>query len=176
MSADLIDKLRDALKMADARRESAMTEYRRLYERFQKLGPPRVRDWHRRPTTDPFETGFSEIEAHLGKAKSGRPGIWRGLAGYWLVKSVEEIQAGNKSCSLARAIRKAVKTDPVLRDCKPIRRLSDRALQARYQQAAEYRAVALRDALRRELDRAREKADDAIRDVGTLRRLLRDFL
>jgi hypothetical protein len=174
MNPDLKNKVRDALKVADARRASAMAEYRRLYEKFQKLGPPRVRDWRPRPTTDPFETGFSEMED--GKRKSGRPGIWKGSAGYWLVKTVEEIQEANGRCSLAQAIRKAVKTDSVLKNYKPLRRISDRALQARYQQAAEYWALARRGVLRKELDKAREAAEIAIERAGSLRQLLKDFL
>jgi hypothetical protein len=154
-----------------------MAEYRRLYERLERrlerqLNQPRP-PLSRRPTTDPLADNFSEMaKMERGKEKSGRPGIWRGLAGYLLVKAVEEIQAANERYSVARAIRKAIKTDPILKGYKPIHRISDRALQARFQQAADYWSDARTDALRRDLDAAHGRVTEAIDRANTLRDLV----
>ena len=127
----------------------------------------------RRPTTDPEADQCSEMaKMEREKAKSGRPGIWRGLAGYLLVKAVEEIQAANERYSVARAIRKAIKTDPILKGYKPIHRISDRALQARFQQAADYWNDARTDAIRRDLDAAHKRVTEAIDTANTLRDLV----
>jgi hypothetical protein len=177
---DRINLARKALKRADADREAAMAEYHRLYERFERrlerqLNQPRP--WlSGRPTTDPLADNFSEmIKMEREKGKSGRPGIWRGLAGFLLVKAVEEIQWANERYSVARAIRKAIKTDPVLKGYKPIHRISDRALQARFQQAADYWSDARTDAIRRDLDAAHERVTEAIHTANTLRDVV-DFL
>lgn len=179
MSADLINLARKALKRADADREAAMAEYHRLYERLERhlerqlnqLRPSR--NLSRRPTTDPEADQCSEMaKMERKKEKSGRPGIWRGLAGYLLVKAVEEIQAANERYSVARAIRKAIKTDPILKEYKPIHRISDRALQARFQQAADYWSDARTDALRRDLDTGHGRVMEAIHRANTLRGLV----
>jgi hypothetical protein len=106
------------------------------------------------------------------KEKSGRPGIWRGLAGYLLVKAVEEIQAADERYSVAKAIRKAVKTYPILKGSGPIHRVSDRALQARFQQASEYWADARMDALKRDLDAVHKRVTEAVNLAATLRGLV----
>jgi hypothetical protein len=97
VSADRLNLARKALKRADADREVAMAEYHRLYERLERqLNQPRP-PLSRRPTTDPEADQWSEMrEMERRKEKSGRPGIWKGLAGYLLVKAVEEIQWANE--------------------------------------------------------------------------------
>jgi hypothetical protein len=72
-----------------------------------------------------------------GKTKLGRPGIWKSYEGRNLIRVVEKIRA-SKHCSIAHAIRRAIKNDPALKDNKAICRLKDNALQVRYQEAVKY--------------------------------------
>ena len=89
------------------------------------------------------------------KSRLGRPSIWKDLEGRVLVQTVQAIQAG-RDMTLAQAIRRAVKTTPELHRHVTIRHLSDRALQARYQEALSHWAAWLaltpaeRDLLTRE--------------------------
>jgi hypothetical protein len=167
MNTKWINLARKGLKNWDAERESAMAEYKRLFARLERLLNRPRRAHGNVPALAPFEGGLSEAVSE--KIKSGRPGIWRSLVGFLLVQAVEKIQTENPSFTVAQAIRRAIKKHPILKDCKAIHRLKDRALQARYQQAADYWSLALEGELRKEMERASERLDRAIEIVETLR-------
>ena len=135
------EQLKEQIRRVKAEFDDAVAESRRLYAKLEKLKGPRQ------------------------KIKSGRPSIWKGHEGGYLVLAVEEILAKHKENgrrpSLADAIRWAVKTDPVLQRTKAICRLTDRALQARYQQAADYWSKSRSDPLYRDLDASYKRAADA---------------
>jgi hypothetical protein len=76
------------------------------------------------------ETKSLQARGPRGKTKSGRPGIWKSVEGFRLIEEVEEIRA-RRQCSIACAIKSATKRDPRFRG-------TDRALQARYQEAVQY--------------------------------------
>jgi hypothetical protein len=146
------DEIRAELPRLKAGREAAWLDVERAVKRYlaqvqrvrqpRKIRPQSQRHWFK-------------LAAGEGKVKSGRPSIWRGLQGYYLVLAVEEILA-NEHITVSRAIRKAIRTDDLLRERKEVHRLSDRALQARYQQAADYWADAVQARLKKDLDLARE--------------------
>jgi hypothetical protein len=107
----------------------------------------------------------------LRKTKEGRPPVWAGTEGYLLVKTVEEIQASER-CSRTVAIKKAINREPILNECAAIRRLGDRTLQIRYQQAANHWSERRAASLKRKLDVANDAARQAYRNVRVLRGLL----
>jgi hypothetical protein len=98
---------------------AALAESRRLYARIERLADARFKKRIRNhtPALDPIEH-LSQAESE--KIKLGRPGIWRNFEGFWLVRAVEQIRAENEGYSIARTLRKAIKTDPALKNCKPI--------------------------------------------------------
>jgi hypothetical protein len=69
-----------------------------------------------------------------GMIKSGRPRIWTGVEGLYLVQAVEE-KRKNKKCSLAEAISWSINNDPRLSRFKS---KSLRTFEARYQDAFKY--------------------------------------
>lgn len=172
----LVKKMRDTAlaELQRARTESAaaLAECQRLRARIERLAHARIEKLVSRrrrsegPTLEPLEGGLSEAESK--KTKSGRPSIWRSLEGFLLVKAVDEIRAENERYSVARAIRKAIKTDPVLKDCEHMRRISDRALQARYQQALQYWSPALENSLHKKLEEVREQLTEANEGIHRL--------
>jgi hypothetical protein len=143
------------------------------------------------------------LEAHRppSKKKSGRPRIWRGGIGFQLVEAVEEFQArcerdpedygltpeeyeqetgvpakyAGRRISLAQAIRRVVRTHPILKKHSAILRLSDRALQARYQQAADCWSKAREKARDEEEEAASERWHAAIEEVNRLCDLLEEW-
>jgi hypothetical protein len=158
------------LRRAGAELDLAAAEMRRLYQKYF--------DAHGNPS----------------KKKSGRPTIWRGKIGLRLVQEVEEFRArcergpedygltpeeyeqeygvpakyAGGRISLAQAIRRAIKTDPVLKKHSTILRLTDRALQARYQQAADCWSKARQETQDNELEAARKRWKVAISCVNAL--------
>lgn len=150
---DKEEEIRRQFRLAKAAFDVARAETNLARERyFAALNRPRKFREGGRPKD--ADDGRSDYEGD--KTKSGRPSLWLSLEGYFLVKTVEEIRARNKHYSLARAIRKAIKVHPILKDNKAVHRPTDRALQARYQQAADFWADALERDLERDLDRAAE--------------------
>jgi hypothetical protein len=133
---------------------SAVVEWRDLYAEGRKLHP--------------LGRGST------GKTKQGRPVIWKGYEGYRLVVLVKLIRE-EKHCSLADAIRQAVKNDPVLKSCKTIVRLLKKdphyltELQIRYQEAAKHWSYATD--LDEDEARNRDVWDAARRAVGAIERL-----
>ena len=131
---------------------------------------------------------YEERSGLVTKRKSGRPSVWRGLDGLWLVRDVEEILARNaremetgerwdaeegetnsreiKRITVAQAIRRAVRRDPELK--KKFAHLSDRTLQARYQMAADCWSQARREPREREREAAMDRWREAIREVNRL--------
>jgi hypothetical protein len=75
-------------------------------------------------------------QCRSGKTKQGRPRIWTGVEGLYLVRAVEE-KRKNKQCTVADAIRWAIAANPVL-SRSTIRSQPSRTLQARYQEASKY--------------------------------------
>jgi hypothetical protein len=71
-----------------------------------------------------------------GATKLGRPPVWKGFAGLLFVRMVNKFRA-RRRCGPAHAIRQVRKLPP-FRIHESIRRLSDRALEARYQEASTY--------------------------------------
>jgi hypothetical protein len=87
---------------------------------------------------------FDDMFDYKGeKKKPSRPEFWRGYGGSFLVSAVEEILATDERCNLATAIRRAIRIHQILKDCNEVHGISDRALQARYQQADDFWADAL---------------------------------
>jgi hypothetical protein len=160
MNTELRGKVRETMKarlrQAKIELDAAGAEYFRLYANHEK------RTWP------------------ASKKKQGRPSIWRGIVGVRLVMAVEKIRADDEAAqadcdadkvhyiSLAQAIRRAVKTDSTLRGQGAIQRLSDRAPQARYQQAADCFSRVRNQVFDKELENASERLDAAIRDVEDL--------
>jgi hypothetical protein len=143
------EEIRRQLRHARALLEAVSAKKGQIRDRYlAQLNRPRMFRESGRPKD--VDEGHSDYEDN--KTKSGRPGIWRGLAGYILVTAVEEIRTNGRQRSLAQAIRKAIKVHPILKDIKAVHRLTDRALQARYQQAADFWADALERNLSKELD------------------------
>ena len=153
---------------ATARRKDAWKNVERAWRRYERY-MDRKRSYRERGPEN--IDSWSDFRRENNQ-KEGRPSIWRGLEGYFLVSEVEKIQAADKSCTVAKAIRRAIRTHLILKECKTVHRISDRALQARYQQAAEYWADAIRADLRKELERAREDFDEALRSEQSLGGLL----
>ena len=75
-------------------------------------------------------------QCRSGKTKQGRPRIWAGVEGLYLVQAVEE-KRKNKQCTVADAIRWAIAANPVL-SRSTIRSKPSRTLQVRYQEASKY--------------------------------------
>jgi hypothetical protein len=144
------EELRARLPRARTRREARRIEFERAAERYMKFVK------RRQPRTLGRPKDLYDLERYQGaKAKSGRPGLWRGPAGYLLLLSVEKMQLKDRRRSLAQAIRVAIKTDPALKDFEAMHRLSDRALQARYEQAADFWADRVGQLLKRRMEGAR---------------------
>jgi hypothetical protein len=187
--SDLHNKIRDfykaEIKRAKAEMNAARDEVVCLWQQREKTHGP------------------------VEKKKSGRPPIWKGLVGSFLVDAVEEIiirklrrgedgdeeersvdlhdpedyeildsvnevhahspKGGRRYYNLAQAIRKAVRTDPILQEHKAVfSRLSDRALQARYQQAADFWSGSRGRAFDREWEAARSRLKEATEEVNRL--------
>ena len=138
MTSD-VEKYSDQLRRATAQREVGWIEAERARERYEKQRdrPRAFRESGRPKDFWDLLNGYAG-----GKAKFGRPSIWRGHEGYFLAKAVEEIRAEDKRCSLKGAISRALKTHPSLKNSKAIHRMKGRALEARYQQAADFWADA----------------------------------
>jgi hypothetical protein len=157
--------LEGELRKAQAELTTAMAEWDRLIKKQSEAHP-------RHPNS---------------KKKSGRPTIWKGLTGLQLVEAVEVLQTKREQCpkdyedypdgwkgrfagrhSLAWVIRWVVKNHPILRKNKTILRLSDRALQARYQQAADCWSEVRRNALDAEIKTAHERLRATVNRVSAL--------
>jgi len=135
-----------------------------------------------------FWAEYGKVYGPLEKKKSGRPSIWKGHDGGFLVHMVEDYLAENleevrtrerrdpedtrpvKRITTSQAIRCALKNIPWLR--KKIGHLDDRTLQARYQMAANYWSQARRNAVWRKHSKARRRWTNAIDEVGHLCDLL----
>ena len=141
------DEIRAQLKRAQAWADEAQADVHRLLAKMMKRRGP------------------------FKKKKSGRPSIWWGMEGYVLVRAVEEIQA-NERCSRSVAIKKAINKEHILKKCAAIRRLSDRTLQIRYQQAADHWSKTRAASLKRELDAANDIAKQARAAVRAIRGVL----
>jgi hypothetical protein len=69
--------------------------------------------------------------------------MWKGTDGLFLVAAVNRIRQ-ERGCTVVQALRRAFKRDggsPIVRHKKSLHGLSNRALQARYQEAAAYWAL-----------------------------------
>lgn len=174
-TSDLDDKIENyfkaELKRAKAEMNAASDEIKRIWAEREKIYGP------------------------VEKKKSGRPTIWRGFIGYVLVDAVEDFLArckyspedhgltpqeyeeeigvpakyGGQRVSLAQAVRRAVRTHPILQRHNDVfDRLSDRALQARYQTAADFWSKARRRAEEQGYEAASKRWTDAIEEVNRL--------
>jgi hypothetical protein len=185
---DLEDKIRDyykaELKRAKDEMNAARAECKRLWAEREKVNGPVERKKSGRPT---IWKGF--IGSVLVKAVEEI--VIRKLRGkdedeearsvdphdpedYRLLEMADRVHAhspkgSRRLYSLAQAIRKAVRTDPLLQQHKEVfSRLSDRALQARYQQAADYWSKARRKPREQEWETAMERWREAIDEVDRL--------
>jgi hypothetical protein len=150
--------LRDAIERERAARErvrQASDRYIKHLKRTIERTPSR-RNGRDSTRPDSYDSWFDSDFRRATKRKEGRPSIWLGSKGYRLVCAVDEIRAADERCTISKAIRKAVRTDMLLKDSKEVRRLSDRALQARYQQAWDYWADALAHKLKEAVEHERE--------------------
>ena len=80
--------------------------------------------------------------------------------------------ASEKDFTVAKAIRRAIRTSPILKGNEQVLRISDRALQARYQQAAEYWADARAADLKRKLDSANDLFETLLKTEESLRSVI----
>jgi hypothetical protein len=152
---------------AVTQRQAAWNDVERAWKRYEKQA------YRKRSYREKGPKNFDAWADFRGeKRKEGRPSIWRGIQGYLLVSEVEKIRAADEKCTVAKAIRKAVRTASILKDRAEVRRISDRALQARYQQAAEYWADAILADLKKELERAQELHEMALSNENTIGSLL----
>jgi hypothetical protein len=166
--SDLHDRIRDLykgeLKRAKAEMNAARDEVARLWQQYEKRCGP------------------------IEKKKSGRPSIWKGFEGFFLVGEVEAILARNareietgerwdaevgetdiremKRITVAQAIRRVVRNFPELK--ARIGHLDDRTLQARYQMAANHWSEARKKPLERQMEAARGRLNEAIGKVNNL--------
>jgi hypothetical protein len=120
------------------RRVQALTEMELVIARFtsvrQALGCVVEAQAEYRRAAASFLT--QHVPCPSGITRSGRPRIWAGVEGLYLVQAVEE-KRKNKKCTLAQAIRWAINTDPRL-SRSAIRSKPLRTLEARYQEAFKY--------------------------------------
>jgi hypothetical protein len=187
--SDLDDKIRDLykaeLKRAKAEMNAARDEVACLLQRHEKTHGPVQRKKSGRPS---IWKGF--IGAVLVKAveeiiirmlRGGEDGDEEERSvdlydpeDYGLLEMADGVHAhspkgSRRLYSLAQAIRKAVKTHPILQKHRAVfSRLSDRALQARYQQAADFWSGNRRRAFDREWKAVRSRLQEATEEVNRL--------
>jgi hypothetical protein len=157
------EKIKTYLKDAIEREKAAHERVRRAWDRYSKQldriiqrKPQHSKGLRFVIRPESYDVWFDSDFRRGSKSKEGRPSIWLGVQGYFLICAVDEILAADDRCTISKAIRKAVRTDPILKDREEIRRLPDRALQARYQQAAYYWAEALAHKLKEKLEHEKE--------------------
>jgi hypothetical protein len=133
-------ELRKKLAQAERRlraTQAEMAEIKQCVTNFEKAEAALMKFYARGPRT---------------KKKSGRPGFWKSSGGLAFVEQVEEI-AKERKCKIATAIRIARKktlqraerskasgftNDPAIARAARLAKLSDDALQARFQEARWY--------------------------------------
>jgi hypothetical protein len=198
--SDLHSKVRDLyeaeLKRAKAEMNAARDEVERLWQQREKTHGPAEKKKSGRPSIWRGYIGFVLVGAveeiiirKLRRAYYGdeeevdeeeRSVDLHDPEDYGLLEMANEKHAhspkgGRRLYNLAQAVRKAVKTDPRLQEHKEVfSRLSDRALQARYQQAAEFWSNSRGEASDREREAARSRLREAIEEVNRLCDALED--
>ena len=166
---------------------AAKDEVLRLWAELEKVRGPTERKKSGRPTIWKGSVGSVLVEAveeiiirKLKGEEDGEEG-WVDLhdpEDYGLLQMACRVHAHKtkgtrRLYNLAQVIRKAVRTDPILQQHKEVfGRLSDRALQARYQQAADYWSKAREEPREREREAAMDRWTEAIERVNKLCDLL----
>ena len=200
--SDLHDKIRDyyeaELKRAIAEMNAARDEVARLWQQLEKRRGPIERKKSGRPRVwrgfigavlvqAVEETIIRKLRVTEGVTEDGdeeeRAVNVHDPEDYRLLELADGVHAhspkGSRQLfSLAQAIRRAVRTDPILQKHKEVfSGLSPRALQARYQQAADFWSGNRERAFDREWEAALSRQRDATDEVNRLlRRLDEDFL
>jgi hypothetical protein len=172
--------VKEQLREALAEMKAARAEVKRLWAQREKIYGPVNKKKKGRPTIWKGFIGSVLVEEILiRKMKEGDEDEDGYISvdphdpeDYECLIFADRIHAhGPKSGSgrlfnLAQAIRKAVRTHPILQRHKDVfDRLSDRALQARYQTAADYWSEARRKPREDEFAAARERWEEAIEEA-----------
>jgi hypothetical protein len=185
--SDLHDKIRDLyraeLKRAKAEMNAARDEVACLWQRREKTHGSVQKKKLGRPSIWKGFIGFVLVEAVeeiiILKLRGGEDEEERSVdlydpKDYGLLEMADGVHAhspkgSRRLFSLAQAIRKAVRTNPILQKHKEVfSRLPDRALQARYQQAADFWSGNRRRAFDRKWKAALSRLEEATEEVNRL--------
>jgi hypothetical protein len=184
--SDLHDKIRDfykaELKRAKAEMNAARDEVVCLWQRREKTHGPVEKKKSGRPPIWKGLVGYALVDAVeeiiIRKLRRGydvdeeeQSVDLHDPEDYEILESANEAHAygSGRLYNLAQAIRKAVRTNPILQEHKAVfSRLSDRALQARYQQAADFWSDSRGRAFGREWKAARSRLREATEEVNRL--------
>jgi hypothetical protein len=184
--SDLHDKIRDfyraELKRAKAEMNAALDEVACLLQRREKIHGPLQKKKSGRPSIWKGLIGFILVDAVeetiIRKLRGGEDGDdgddeersvdLNDPEDYRLLRA-HSPKGSRRLFSLAQAIRKVVRTNPILLKHKEVfNRLPDRALQARYQQAADFWSGNRRRAFDREWKAAHSRLVEATKEVDRL--------
>jgi hypothetical protein len=188
--SDLHSKIRDLceaeLKRAKAEMNAARDEVERLWQQHEKTHGPFEKKKSGRPSIWKGFIGFVLVEAveEIIIRKLKREGeadeeeveeeersVFLEPEDYELLQTANKVHAygSRRLYNLHQAIRKAVRTHPILQEHKEVfSRLSDRALQARYQQAADCWSDSRKGAVDREWKAALSRLQEATKEVNRL--------
>jgi hypothetical protein len=187
--SDLHDKIRDyykaQLKRTTAEMNAARDEVVRLWQQLEKTRGPVQRKKPGRPriwrgfigavlVQAVEETIIRKLRGTEDGDEEERAVDARDPEDYRLLELADGVHAhspkgSRRLFSLAQAIRKAVRTNPILQKHKEVfSRLPDRALQARYQQAADFWSGNRRRAFDREWKAALSRLEEATKEVDRL--------